>query len=157
LAGWDTTALTFTARTRDLISSFDATRTAKHPTREKHGRTATGVIVIGVGAVMIVEGVTKKFEKQLKMNELHGAARTAVVRLGVIGTIARGVVFAIAGVLVLVLDAAITFNPSKSTGLDGAFRTLANRAYGPWLLGVLALGLIAFGIYGLAASWWAKT
>ncbi len=55
------------------------------------------------------------------------------------------------------LDAAITFDPAKSTGLDGALRTLANRAYGPWLLGALALGLIAFGIYGLAAARWAKT
>ena len=52
---------------------------------------------------------------------------------------------------------AVTFDPAKSTGLDGALRTLANRAYGPWLLGALALGLIAFGIYGLAAARWAKT
>jgi hypothetical protein len=34
---------------------------------------------------------------------------------------------------------------------------LANRAYGPWLLGVLAFGLIAFGLFGLAASRFAKT
>lgn len=114
-----------------------------------------GVIVIAIGIAMIVEGVTKKFEKQLKMTELHGPVRSAVVGLGIVGTTARGIVFAIAGVLVL--DAAITFNPAKSTGLDGALRTLANRAYGPWLLGALALGLIAFGIYGLAAARWAKT
>ena len=48
-----------------------------------------------------------------------------------VGTIARGVVFAIAGALVL--DAAITYDPAKSAGLDGALRTLADRAYGPWL------------------------
>ena len=77
-----------------------------------------------------------------------------MVRLGIVGTTARGIVFAIAGALVL--DAAITFNPAKSTGLDGALRTLADRAYGPWLLGALALGLIAFGIYGLAAARWTK-
>ena len=114
-----------------------------------------GIIVIGVGVAMIVEGATKKFQKQLQMNELHGATRSTVIRLGVIGTIARGIVFAIAGILVL--DAAITFNPAKSAGLDGALRTLANRAYGPWLLGILALGLIAFAIYGFAAARWAKT
>ena len=44
-----------------------------------------------------------------------------------------------------------------STGLDGALRTLADRPYGPWLLGALALGLIAFGLYGLAVARWAKT
>ncbi|MCW2542326.1 MAG: hypothetical protein JWN95_4051 [Frankiales bacterium] len=114
-----------------------------------------GIIVVVVGVMMIVEGVTKKFEKQLRMNELHGTVRKVVVRLGVVGTIARGIVFAIAGALVV--DAAVTYDATKSTGLDGALRTLANQAYGPWLLGLLAVGLIVFGIYGFAAARWAKT
>ena len=114
-----------------------------------------GVIVIAVGLGMIVEGARRKFEKDLRMNDLRGTSRTVVVRLGMIGTIARGLVFAIAGALIL--DAALTFRASKSAGLDGALRTLADRPYGPWLLGVLALGLIAFGLYGFAAARWAKT
>jgi Domain of Unknown Function (DUF1206) len=114
-----------------------------------------GLIVVAVGLGMIVEGVTKKFQAQLRMHDLRGATRTVVVRLGVIGTVSRGIVFAVAGALAV--DAAITFDASKSTGLDGALRTLAHRAYGPWLLGILAFGLIAFGLYGLAAARWAKT
>jgi hypothetical protein len=114
-----------------------------------------GLIVVVVGAGMIVEGVTRKFQKQLRMDELKGMSRTIVVWLGMIGTIARGVVFAIAGALVI--DAAVTFNAAKSTGLDGALRTLADRPYGPWLLGIVAFGLIAFGLYGFAAARWAKT
>jgi hypothetical protein len=114
-----------------------------------------GLIVIVIGVGMIVEGVKKKFEKQLRMQELTGATRTLVVRLGMIGTVARGIVFAVAGVLVV--EAAVTFNARKSTGLDGALRTLADRPYGPWLLGLLALGLIAFGLYGFAEARWAKT
>jgi hypothetical protein len=114
-----------------------------------------GAVVIAIGIAMIVEGARKKFEKQLRMNELHGTTRTLVERLGMVGTIARGVVFAVAGLLVL--DAAVTANPRKSTGLDGALRTLAGQPYGPWLLGALALGLIAFGVYGFAAARWAKT
>jgi hypothetical protein len=114
-----------------------------------------GLIVVAVGVGMIIEGITKKFEKQLQMKELHGAIRTIVVRLGVVGSVARGIVFAVAGALAM--DAAISFDPAKSTGLDGALRTLANRAYGPWLLGAVALGLIAFGLYGFAAARWAKT
>jgi hypothetical protein len=89
------------------------------------------------------------------MNELHGTARTVVLRLGIVGTVARGIVFVVAGALGV--DAAITFDASKSTGLDGALRTLADRAYGPWLLGALAVGLIAFGLYGFAAARWTKT
>jgi hypothetical protein len=114
-----------------------------------------GLIVVAVGVGMIVEGVRKKFQKQLRMQDLRGSTRTLVVRLGMIGTAARGIVFAIAGALVV--QAALTYDAGKSTGLDGALRTLADRPYGPWLLGALALGLIAFGLYGFAAARWAKT
>jgi hypothetical protein len=114
-----------------------------------------GLIVVVVGVAMIVEGFRRTFEKQLRMGELEGMTRTMVVWFGVVGTVARGVVFAIAGALVI--DAAVTFDAAKSTGMDGALRTLADRPYGPWLLGILAIGLIAFGFYGFAAARWAKT
>jgi hypothetical protein len=126
--------------------------------RHEYGRWLVGVagtVVVVVGLAMVIEGVTKKFERQLQLNELHGATRTWVIRTGVLGTIARGLVFALAGVLAV--DAAVTYDAAKSAGLDGALRTLANRPYGPWLLGIVALGLIAFAIYGFAAARWAKT
>jgi hypothetical protein len=88
------------------------------------------------------------------MSERHGTTRTVVVRLGVVGTVARGIVFAVAEGRAV--DAAITFEPSQSAGLDGALRTLADQSYGPWLLGALALGLIAAGVFGLAGARWAK-
>jgi Domain of Unknown Function (DUF1206) len=122
------------------------------------GRTAVGlagIVVIVVGLGMVVEGVTKKFAKQLETSQLHGATRTVVLRLGAVGTVTRGLVFALAGLLAV--DAAVTFDPKKSTGLDGALRTLAHQPFGPWLLGAAALGLIAFGLYGLASVRYAKT
>lgn len=114
-----------------------------------------GLIVIAVGLMLIVEGARKKFTKQLRMSQLSGRKGTFVVRAGMIGNIARGLVFALAGVFVV--DAAVTFDPAKSTGLDGALRTLADRSYGPGLLGILAAGLIIFGLFGLAEARWAKT
>ena len=51
----------------------------------------------------------------------------------------------------------MTANAAKSTGLDGALRTLADRPYGPWILGALAAGLIIFGLFGFAQARWAKT
>jgi hypothetical protein len=113
-----------------------------------------GLIVVAVGAAMVVEGLTRKLEKQLQLDRAKPATRRAVIALGAIGTTARGVVFAIAGVLVI--DASITYDPSKSSGLDGALRTLADRPYGPWLLELLAVGVIVFGIYGFAAARWTK-
>ena len=114
-----------------------------------------GVIVIVIGLVMIRDGLKRKFERELRMGELSGRTRSVVVWLGSVGTVARGVVFAIAGILVV--DAAVSFDAKKSTGLDGALRTLADRPFGQWLLGALSLGVIAFGLFGLASARWAKT
>jgi hypothetical protein len=126
--------------------------------RHNFGRWVVGIaglVVVLVGVAMVIEGLTKKFEKQLQMGELTGTARPIVLRLGLVGTVTRGLVFALAGFLVV--DAAVTFDPAKSTGLDGALRTLAHQPFGPWLLGAAALGLIAFGLYGLASVRYAKT
>lgn len=114
-----------------------------------------GVVVIVVGLALVVEGLRKKFEKELQLRELSGSTRSVVIRLGMVGTTARGIVFAVAGFLVV--EAAVRYQPSKSTGLDGALRTLSQQSYGPWLLGALAIGLIAFGLYGLASARYAKT
>lgn len=126
--------------------------------RHHYGRWLVGVIgliVVVVGLSMVIKGLTGKFRKELRLSEMSHTTRSIVQRLAKIGTTARGIAFAGAGALVV--DAAVTFDPHKSTGLDGALRTLANRAYGPYLLGILALGIIAFGIYGFAAARWAKT
>jgi hypothetical protein len=151
-----TTFLFIAGRSRQGQAQQQETATAK---LMKHGYgrwlvALAGLLGVAVGVAMIIEGLRKKFQKQLQMNKHHGTVRTIVLRLGIVGTIARGVVFVVAGALGV--DAAITFDPSKSTGLDGALRTLADRAYGPWLLGALALGLIAFGLYGFAAARWAN-
>jgi Domain of Unknown Function (DUF1206) len=114
-----------------------------------------GAIVVIVGLAIVLQGARRQFEKDLRLTEMSKAARAIVVSLGLLGTVARGVVFAVAGVLVV--DAAVTFNARKSTGLDGALHTLAEHAYGPWLLGAFALGLIAFGLYGFAEARWSRT
>ena len=71
-------------------------------------------------------------------------------RLGQVGSTGRGAVFALAGVLVV--DAARTFDPGKARGLDGAIRTLMDQPYGRWLVGLAAVGLLAFGLFGLTEA-----
>ena len=114
-----------------------------------------GAVVVIVGASMIYEGATKKFEKYLRMSDMSASTRSAVEKLGMVGTIARGVVIGLAGILVV--DAAITYRPQKARGLDGALRTLAAQPYGTMLLGAAALGLLAFGVYGFAEARWHRT
>jgi Domain of Unknown Function (DUF1206) len=63
-------------------------------------------------------------------------------------------VFALAGVLVI--EAAVTYQPSKAGGLDKALLTLRNQPFGEFLLILAALGLIIFGVYGLCEARWRK-
>jgi hypothetical protein len=80
--------------------------------------------------------------------------RRIVEWLGVIGTVARGVVFALAGALVI--DAAVTYSPSKAGGVDKALLTLRDQPFGGFLLGLAAAGLIVFGVYGLCEARWRR-
>lgn len=104
-----------------------------------------GVVVIGIGIGLIVYGVRKKFEDHLNTGQMNASVRRTVARLGMAGYSAKGVAYGIAGLLFLI--AAVTFDAEKARGLDGALKTLAGQSYGPWLLGLVALGIAAFGVY----------
>jgi hypothetical protein len=104
-----------------------------------------GLVVLGVGIGLIVYGVTKKFEEHLNTEQMAPSVHKTVRRLGVAGYAAKGVAFGIVGVLIVA--AAVTYDPKKASGLDGALKTLAGHSYGPWLLGLVALGIAAFGVY----------
>jgi hypothetical protein len=92
--------------------------------------------------------------KFLQTAQMSRRTRRVVERLGMVGTVARGLVFALAGVLVV--DAAVTYQPSKAGGLDKALLTLRNQPFGEFLLILAALGLITFGIYGLCEARWRR-
>ena len=79
------------------------------------------------------------------MQEIRPSVRKSTRRLGMAGYSAKGVAYAIAGVLVVV--AAVKYDPNKARGLDAALKTLAGHSYGPWLLALIALGFAAFGVF----------
>ena len=113
-----------------------------------------GLVVVAAGVMLIVEGVRCRFMKYLMTSRMSASARRVVQRLGQIGVTARGLVFAIVGALVV--DAAVTFRPSKSGGLDKALLTLRGEPFGDFLLLLVAVGLVIFGAYGLAEARWRK-
>jgi hypothetical protein len=104
-----------------------------------------GLIVVGIGIGLLIYGVKKKFEKHLNTGQMNPSVRQTVRRLGVAGYSAKGVAYAIVGALVV--SAAVTYDAGKARGLDGALKTLSAQSYGPWLLGLIALGIAAFGVY----------
>ncbi|TMM08350.1 MAG: DUF1206 domain-containing protein [Actinobacteria bacterium] len=73
--------------------------------------------------------------------------RDAIEWLGAFGHLARAVVFGLVGVFLV--KAAIEFDPRKAVGLDATLAKLAASSYGPFLLGIVAAGLMAFGVYSL--------
>jgi hypothetical protein len=113
-----------------------------------------GLIIVIIGAALAVEGLRRKFIKNLRTAQMSPRTRGVVELLGVVGTTARGVIFALAGVLVI--DAAVTFDPSKAGGIDKALLTLRNQPFGDILLALAALGLVIFGVYGLCEARWRK-
>jgi uncharacterized integral membrane protein len=106
-----------------------------------------GAAIAVTGLVLAWQGVRATFMKYFPQGQLSQPVRTAALVLGRIGNVGRGLVFALAGGLVVA--AAVTYDPSKAGGLDVALKTLRDRPYGGWLLGLAAFGLIAFGVYGL--------
>ncbi len=110
-----------------------------------------GLAVIGAGIAHIVKGWTARFQKRFAMDRDAMRWTKPVCQFGLV---ARGVVFLIIGGFFIV--AAVQFNPDQARGLDGALRTLEQQPFGPYLLGVVALGLVAFGIYSILESFYRR-
>jgi hypothetical protein len=108
---------------------------------------AVGLTIIGTGIAVAVKGWKAKFEQRLA---LDAPARRWAVPLGRFGLVARGAVFVlIGGFLVL---AAWHGSSSDAKGLSGALRSLQQQPYGGALYGLTALGLLAFGAYGVVQA-----
>ena len=113
-----------------------------------------GLVVVGVGVGIFIYGLRKMFLKRLHTEQMTFAVRKAVRRLGMAGYMAKGVAYAISGVLVV--SAAVTYDPDKARGLDAALKTLARHDWGDWLLALIALGIAAFGVYCFAQAKYRK-
>lgn len=114
-----------------------------------------GVVVVVCGAVLVWEGINRKFEKYFALDQMTSSERKVVEIMGTVGSIARGVVFALAGVFVVV--AAVTADPHKAGGLDQALRELLGMTAGPFLVALAGIGLVVFGLYGFTEAKWRRT
>ena len=103
-----------------------------------------GLAVVGAGVWNVYRGISKKFAKKWRGGMSH-AERKWGTRAGIAGHIARGVVFTLIGIFLT--KAAIDFDAKDAIGIDGALQKVAGAPYGPWLLGLTAAGLIAYGLF----------
>lgn len=111
---------------------------------------AAGLVLIGVGAWHVRKGLNQHFMKQIDTSKASSSAVRLVTRLGQVGFPGKGI--ALAGVGALLIWAAVTFDPSKARGLDGALRTILDLPFGQILLTLVALGIAAFGAFCLVRA-----
>lgn len=111
-----------------------------------------GLVVCGIGGYMVWKGISRGFEEDLTVPS--GRVGTVVRGAGIVGYVARGIAFLAVGVLFIV--AAVTADPSKASGLDGALKALADLRFGQVILVVVGFGFIAYGVYSVLRARFAK-
>jgi hypothetical protein len=109
-----------------------------------------GLGFVGAGLFNLYRGVTRSFRDKLKLRKLSDAEDKAYTVIGVVGFVARGIVFSLIGAFLV--RAAYQYDPKEAVGLDGALAELAQASYGTFLLGFVAAGLFAFGLYSLVEA-----
>jgi hypothetical protein len=107
-----------------------------------------GAILVGVALYQGYRGLSLSFLDDSKTDRMSRGGQRAFTTVGVVGHLARMVVFGLVGYFLI--KAAVEYSPSQAVGLDGALARLQYESYGPVLLGVVAAGLVAFAVYSVA-------
>ena len=125
--------------------------------RHSGGRLLVGAVGVGMvigGLMLIKRGIDRSFAKNLRLGSLSPKGRRWVLWLGMAGNVARGIVVGGAGVFLI--DAAVTFDPSRARGIDGTLRAFVVAPAGPVVLVLMAVGLAAFGAYSFCEARWRR-
>ena len=108
---------------------------------------AAGFAFVAAAAFNGYRAVTCKFNKKLKTAEMSEAEEKAATGVGILGHLARMVVFGLVGAFLV--RAAWEFDAKQARGLDGALLELSQQPYGEFLLGTVGAGLLAYAAYCL--------
>jgi len=109
-----------------------------------------GIVMLGVAGYQFFRGVAKKFLDDDKTEKMGQTMKTWITWAGMIGHVARAVVFGLVGVFLI--RAAIDYKANEAIGLDGALAKVYDSTYGPALLGAVAAGLVLFGIFSITEA-----
>jgi len=104
-----------------------------------------GAVLIGAGVGLAAWGVFHRYEKSLALEDLGHRWSTVVKVLGGFGDVARGALVVLVGVYCV--EAAVTADPARAKSVDQALRALVHHAFGASAIAVIALGLLAFGVF----------
>jgi hypothetical protein len=104
-----------------------------------------GASLIGMGFYQFYQAYSAQFRKELNLTELSNTEQKWVTGIGRFGLAARGIVFVVIGLFLI--EAARESDSGEAGGLGQALETLEQQPYGSWILGIVALGLVAYGIF----------
>ncbi|TDL31357.1 DUF1206 domain-containing protein [Jeotgalibacillus sp. S-D1] len=113
-----------------------------------------GLVIIGYGGYELYNGYKEKFMTKFILNDMNRHEKKVARKSGKIGLIARGIVLGMIGFFFI--QTAYTANPAESKGLDGALSELAGQPYGQILLGIVAIGLILYGVFEIIRGRYAR-
>jgi hypothetical protein len=108
-----------------------------------------GLIVLGIAGFFVWQAVTARFRDHLDLSRPW--ARTWALPLGRIGYAALALADLPIGIFLII--AAVRRNAGEAKGLGGALATLAQQPFGRFLLAVVALGLIVYGLYSFVEAY----
>lgn len=107
-----------------------------------------GAIAIGAGLYRLAKGVRVDVSDELDLSGFSPQRRLWTTRLGAIGEIGRGIGIGLIGFFLV--RAAVTYDASQATGLDGALRRLATETWGLVVVVIVGAGFAAYGVFCLA-------
>lgn len=146
---WTTGTFAIGGHTSSNKQTKDFTRTLMDAPAGRVLVGLVGVAIIGIALYHVYKGWKKKFLEDLQEHPGHWAVVAARV-----GYIAKGV--ALVAVGLLFVTAAIKQHVGKTTGLDGALKSLRDLPAGSVLLIAIALGFAAYGVYSFARARYAR-
>lgn len=111
---------------------------------------AAGLMIVGVGVFHVYKAWSGELKAQLVLDRYAARVRSWILAIGRLGHGARGVVFVVIGALVAL--AGFRANPSEAPGLAGALKFIERAPYGPYLLGAVGVGLLAYGLFQFAEA-----
>jgi hypothetical protein len=108
------------------------------------------LVLAGIGGYQVWYGLSEKYKKHVQELSLQSAHANSLLRAGKIGYISRGLVWLI--IAFLFGKAAVHATASQAGNTGKAFRFLEDSPFGSYLLGLLSLGLIAYGIFNFVRA-----
>jgi len=107
----------------------------------------TGIGVIGYAFYQLYRAASRKYLKRLDLTDAAESTKAWIEHLGLYGIAARAIVFGMIGLLIV--RAGWELKASEAGGVEKSLDMIANYAV---IFGIVAAGLIAFGVLQIATA-----